>query len=685
MASPFQKYQGEQVQQIPSGYVEAMGSMGRAYQQIGASIAGGIMEADKRATEEAKLRGALAPYLKNDPRTAGVEHGLETGLLTKAEDGNVIVAPGQEANLDPLKTKSYLDFYNQTGGDGSKLGGRDLMAFASEFESQKKYEADIAGRERAKLETEKAKAELEKLKADTAATYAKAYGTEALGALARGEDVTQMPAFAPPGAAPASSPAPSFNTQTYTMPTGVSPATTGALNYTPVPAPKAPVQAPAPAPAPVPAVAPVTAKPVTAADVITPTNVDPLIRIQAETNDQLARIDTKLAKDIAFEQANLGASIGKPGVNEDTATKLSKARVEAKIEIAKADKEVVTRRLTSAQEEYKLKTQAAEEARKVEAGRVGAIETRIKFGDTAGAAPVKTEPPKTFAEKYQRDLDEAVPPGIGGTAKREAQDKVYKASQEILEAHPAVWSLGLFSPGAKEYMVDLKDRPSSAPVPGVIRNALQENMTGYAETQSFLTGMKKLVESTDDNGFKNYLNRWQALTSDNAAYIEGEMSSQFGVAAFRRPITAGGNFSDADREFVKSIIADLNTKTPTKTKDYIAKQVEVLARFMDNKFRSGFKASNMTLDLPTAKKYLEREVERDPSKTVELSKLAESEQYYRDFGLVIPGTTVKSSKTLGADVESLQKSLDAVEKMGQGTSKRAKDLRSEIEKLTSKK
>jgi hypothetical protein len=210
-------------------------------------------------------------------------------------------------------------------------------------------------------------------------------------------------------------------------------------------------------------------------------------------------------------------------------------------------------------------------------------------------------------------------------------------------------------------------------------------MTGYAETQSFLTGMKKLVESTDDNGFKNYLNRWQALTSDDAAYIEGEMSSQFGVAAFRRPITAGGNFSDADREFVKSIIADLNTKTPTKTKDYIAKQVEVLARFMDAKFRSGFKASNMTLDLPTAKKYLQREVERDPSKTVELSKLTESEQYYRDFGLAIPGTTVKSSNTPGADVESLRTSLSALDKQGLGNSQRAKDLRSEIEKLTPKK
>lgn len=674
MASPFQKYQSEQINQIPSGYVEAMGSMGRAYQQVGAAIAGGIQEADKRATEEAKLRGALAPYLKNDPRTAGVEQGLQAGLLTKAEDGNVIVAPGQEANLDPVKTKSYLDFYNQTGGDGSKLGGRDLMAFASEFESQKKYEADIAGRERAKLETEKAKAELEKLKADTAATYAKAYGAEGLGMLARGEDVTQMPSFA----APAAAPAPSFNAQTYTQPTGVSPATTGALNYTPTPAPKPPVQAPAPSP--VPAVAPVTAKPVTAADVITPTNVDPLVRLQAETNDQLNRIDTKLAKDIAFEQANLGALLAKPGVDVDAAVKLSKSRTDTKIEIAKADRDVVSRRLVSAQEEYKLKSQAAEEARKAKAGAVTDIETRIKFGETAGTAPVKTEAPKTYAEASQRRYNEAAPAGIGGTAKREAQDKVYKAEQEVLEAHPAVWSLGLFSPGAKEYMVDLKDRPSSAPVPGVIRNALQENMTGYAETQSFLTGMKKLVESTDDNGFKNYLDRWQALTSDNAAYIEGEMSSQFGVAAFRRPITAGGNFSDADREFVKSIIADLNAKTPTKTKDYIAKQVEVLARFMDAKFRSGFKASNMTLDLPTAKKFLERE-----GNTVELSKLAESEQYYRDFGLVIPGTTVKSSKTPGADVESLQKSLDTLIKQGQETSDRAKQLRSEIEKLTSKK
>jgi hypothetical protein len=80
MASPFQKYQGEQVQQIPAGYVEAMGSMGKAYASIGQSIAGGIVEKSKRDDEEAKLRGALLPYLKNDPRTAGVEQGLQAEL-----------------------------------------------------------------------------------------------------------------------------------------------------------------------------------------------------------------------------------------------------------------------------------------------------------------------------------------------------------------------------------------------------------------------------------------------------------------------------------------------------------------------------------------------------------------------------------------------------------------------------
>lgn len=648
MASPFQKYQSEQINQIPSGYVEAMGSMGKAYQQIGAAIAGGIQEADKRATEEAKLRGALAPYLKNDPRTAGVEHGLQTGLLTKAEDGNVIVAPGQEANLDPVKTKSYLDFYNQTGGDGSKLGGRDLMAFASEFESQKKYEADIAGRERAKLETEKAKAELEKLKADTAATYAKAYGAEGLGMLARGEDVTQMPAFAPPGAAPAAgpAPAPSFNIPTYNQPTGVSPATTGALNYTPVPAPKTAAPAPAPAPAPVPAVAPVTAKPVTAADVITPTNVDPLVRIQAETNDQLNRIDTKLAKDIAFEDANRGALISRPGADVDAINKTTDSRKKTKIEIAQADKEVVTRRLTAAQEEYKLKSQAAEEARKAEAGRVTDIKTKVELGPTngydprAGFGPINTEPPKTFAERQERYIKESVPSGVGGTMRREAEDKAFKFQQSILESHPANFSVGVFTPGAKEYMVDLKDRPTSTPLTVAKQNAVNENLEGYEGGKSFLIGLKQAVESGDDNAIKNYLNRFALTTSDPNIVIKGELSKAFGVATFRKGIVAGGNFSDADRQFVQGIITDISSASMLKGKDWFRKQTQALGEKIDEMYKDKIITNGGIIDYPTSRKYLEREGDQSG-----LAQLQKSEKFYREFNLPVPGELTQKERT----------------------------------------
>ena len=658
MASPFQKYQSEQINQIPSGYVEAMGSMGKAYASIGQSIAGGIIEADKRGQEEAKLRGALAPYLKNDPRTAGVEHGLQYGLLTKDEAGSVIIAPGQEANLDPLKTKSYLDFYNQTGGDGSKLTGTALTKFATEFEAQQKYDSAQAAKADKEVERKKTLAEIEKLKADTAATYAKAYGAEALGALGRGEDVTQMPGFSPTGAAPASGPAPtsSFSMPAYNQPTGVSPATTGVLNYTPTPVPKA--TAPAPAPAPVPAVAPVAAKPVTAADVITPTNVDPIVRIQAETNDQLNRIDTKLAKEIAFEQANLGALIGKPGVDVDAATKLSKARVEAKIEIAKADKEVVNRRLTGAQEELKLKTQAAEEARKVEAGRVTDIKTKVELGPTngydprAGFGPIKTEAPKTFAEKQERYIKESVPANVGGTVKRDAEDKAFKSQQAILEAHPANFSVGVFTPGAKEYMVDLKDRPMSAPLTVAKQNGINENLEGYEGGKSFLIGLRQAVESGDNNSVKNYLNRFALTTSDPDIVIKGELSKAFGVATFRKGIVAGGNFSDADRQFVQGIITDISSASMLKGKDWFRKQTQALGEKIDEMYKDKIVTNGGIIDYPTSRKYLEREGDQSG-----LAQLKKSEQFYYDFNLPVPGVVTEKERA-----GRIQSAIDAQNK-----------------------
>jgi len=354
----------------------------------------------------------------------------------------------------------------------------------------------------------------------------------------------------------------------------------------------------------------------------------------------LARIDTKLAKDLAFEDANRGALISRPGADVDAITKLSKARMDTKIEIAKADKETVTRRFTAAQEEYKLKSQAAEEARKAEAGRVTNIKTKVELGDTAGAATVKAEPPKTFAEKQERDIKQSVPDEIGGTMRREAEDKAFKSQQAILEAHPANFSVGVFTPGAKEYMVDLKDRPTSAPLTVNKQNAINENLEGYEGGKSFLIGLKQSVESGDDNAVKNYINRFALTTNDPNIVIKGELAKAFGVATFRKGIVAGGNFSDADRQFVQGIITDISSASMLKGKDWFRKQTQALAEKIDEMYKDKIVTNGGIIDYPTSRKYLERENDQSG-----LSQLKKSEQFYYDFNIPVPGALTQKERT----------------------------------------
>lgn len=74
MASPFQKYQSEQVQQIAPGFVEAYGragaSIGQGIAQIGANVAKGLEIADENRKKEIATKAALAPYIRNDDRIA---------------------------------------------------------------------------------------------------------------------------------------------------------------------------------------------------------------------------------------------------------------------------------------------------------------------------------------------------------------------------------------------------------------------------------------------------------------------------------------------------------------------------------------------------------------------------------------------------------------------------------------
>jgi hypothetical protein len=80
----FTRYSGEQVQQIPAGYVEAMGSMGKAYASIGASIAGGIgkVKDDEIAGNKATIESRKADAA--DKANKLKEQGLDAENAYKA-------------------------------------------------------------------------------------------------------------------------------------------------------------------------------------------------------------------------------------------------------------------------------------------------------------------------------------------------------------------------------------------------------------------------------------------------------------------------------------------------------------------------------------------------------------------------------------------------------------------------
>ena len=176
MASPFAKYQSEQVQQLAPGFVEAYGNAGRSIGQglasIGQSLAQGITGADQKRKEEIATRAKLAPYIRNDDRITATEGMIKSGLLTKADDGTVVISAKWDKYADKEGLKKYLDFYNQTGGDGSKLSGDALVDFANRFEGEQKFIAEKSAAAKSKMETDLKQAQILKLQAEAAAKAA---------------------------------------------------------------------------------------------------------------------------------------------------------------------------------------------------------------------------------------------------------------------------------------------------------------------------------------------------------------------------------------------------------------------------------------------------------------------------------------------------------------------------------
>lgn len=721
MASPFQKYQGEQVQQIPAGYVEAMGSMGKAYQNIGASLAAGIMEKDKREQEEAKIQGALSPYLRNDARTKSVESALSTGLLTKDAEGKVIIPEENRDKLDLNAATTAIDFYNKTGGDGSRLKGADLTRFATQFEAEQKYEAAQAAKEDKRVERLKTLAEIKKLEADAKAKANEGAAANVVAGYAAGTPLES------PSVVPAS--APTLNLPTVSAPTYdySSPTQTGALGSayaTPgfsvdrynagtklvgdlrtAPTEPTPVVSTTPA---TPA-APATTQTAPGGAVIPIPDIpigqttETIKAAEAERVVLTQRYQTALS-DANAEHARRMIALQRTGGATPEAIKQMNEILKNKVDLItsgyKANVDIVDKRISSvttiasegraaagqvlagkadvradkaevrAEAQLKLAKEAAERA--VAEGKMTKEKFELEFGTPIGSKPDVLDSsklkPGTFAhaQAVEREKASGVPGRTGGSYSREQEQKVAEKQNEMKEKYPANWGLGVFHDGAKQYQFDLIRFPSATGLKGASVGKVQETLEGYSEAQTYLMSLMDVVQSTDDNAITNYLNRslWTAKESAKGTTITGDMLNQFGVAAFRRAIVSGGNFSDADREYVAKLITDINSAHLKKDKALMIEQTNALAKFIDSKYKAGLTSNNVRFDTKTAREFLTREGD-----TAGLQQLDKTEQYVRTFRL----DEGRPSITAGADYP--QRMLKAIENAkAVGNERLAKEL-----------
>lgn len=128
----FAKYTGEQINQIPAGYVEAMGSMGKAYAQIGATLG-------------QAFQGMATEYQKQDMAKSQAQ-----GLLDSYTGGDYESAMYRDDT--PNHVRQFLERSNTAGGV-EKMSQRDVNAFlAGEQAYGTKIERDLNTRKVAAAE-----------------------------------------------------------------------------------------------------------------------------------------------------------------------------------------------------------------------------------------------------------------------------------------------------------------------------------------------------------------------------------------------------------------------------------------------------------------------------------------------------------------------------------------------------
>jgi hypothetical protein len=130
------------------------------------------------------------------------------------------------------------------------------------------------------------------------------------------------------------------------------------------------------------------------------------------------------------------------------------------------------------------------------------------------------------------------------------------------------------------------------------RNDVRQLTDGWIKSTDFIINLDDTLTRREELG-QDYAGRMRLFTKDLNNWAQGELGQIFGVATFRKAIVSGGNFSDSDRIFVQRAIAYINSLDPINDKEVYKAQVDALAGFIDNMYRQGLKAYDMSFSPET--------------------------------------------------------------------------------------
>ena len=620
MASPFAKYQSEQVQQIAPGFVEAYGRAGAAIGQgiasIGASIGKGMEVAEQKKIEQAKMQAAINPYLRTE--VENVKRSIDNGFLQVGKDGKVSIIPGQEGNLDANKVGRAIDLYNQTDGGKKEMKAADLAGVVSTIQAYDALEKQASDRVAAAgaarkaavdldnsilegrvkkftltkgasdallVQAQQAQSEADALAQDPSIPrdvvqqrYALAAGLkdQALKVVtdsfaSDGIDLStynpQPPARPPvtPGAVPIGLDVSSLSTVSTPVP-----------SFGAAPAP-APTEAPAPAPAPAvkttPAPAPAPSAP-TKAPVAAPAAVP--VAPASPQNLLTGKMPKQVVTPPAAQTPAAGATATAPtptvGLQSQTANEIIARQSSERQNYLNANAAIeATLRapgIPASSREGLRKTIEANKA------KITAIDKLITDQTAIIAEQAKAEAAGTTAKaastSEQRQLVSAFEKGapqLGGGWMHETRANALEAFNK--GELPRLEDVALTTKYGPQFQGSLDD----------VKETISSLDTFMKTALDLDKSIQKRIASGD-----SYAERISFTAKDFTTHASGNIAEKILLASMRKAIVSGGNFSDQDRKFVLESIASINTLDPSKRAAYFLDLNKVMAQMVNRMY-----------------------------------------------------------------------------------------------------